>query len=87
MTDKFESHSGGLTAPVSHAVAVTPNDGADLAITARALYVGTAGDLKVTLKGDSLPVVLAAVPAGWHPVRAARVWATGTTAANIVAGW
>lgn len=86
MTDPFDRHSTGLTAPVSSAAAVTPSDAADLATVCRALYVGSAGALRVTLAGDSAPVTLAAA-AGWQPIRARRVWATGTTAADIVAGW
>lgn len=87
MTDTFEHHGSGLTAPITHAVAVTPSDLADLAVVPRALFLGGAGDLTVTLKDDAAAVTLTGAAAGWHPIRARRVWATGTTATTIVAGW
>ena len=51
------------------------------------LYVGGAGNLKVlTVGGDE--VTLTAVPVGtFVPVNVLRVFATGTTATNIVALW
>lgn len=86
MIDKFETTTPGLDSPIGSASAVTPDDSADLAVASRALYVGGAGDLHVTLvSGDD--ITLTAAIQGWHPVRAARVWATGTTATDIVAGW
>ena len=70
--------------PADGAAAVTPNDGADLAHVARALYVGSTGDIKIdTPNGDT--VTFSAVPVGIFPVRANRVYSTGTTATNIVA--
>jgi hypothetical protein len=53
------------TAPARNARAVTPADGANLSDgIARALYVGTGGDLKVILGRDSDAVTLANVPDG-----------------------
>jgi hypothetical protein len=50
------------------------------------LYVGVAGDLKVkTASGDVVTFI--AAPAGYHPVQVVKVFATGTTATNIVALW
>ena len=87
MSDAFESTVSSLDAPISAAVAVTPNDGADLAVISRALYIGGGGDLRVTLKAGTAPVTFTAMAAGWHPIRARRVHAAGTTATDIVAGW
>tara|TARA_R110000868_G_scaffold227395_1_gene480376 strand:- start:407 stop:874 length:468 start_codon:yes stop_codon:yes gene_type:complete len=50
------------------------------------LYVGVTGDLKVTASGGGT-VILKAAPVGWHPINVTRVWATGTTATDIVAAW
>jgi hypothetical protein len=86
MTDAYDTAWAGPEAPIQSAAAVTPNDGADLAVTSRALHIGGAGDLKVTLK-SGVVVTFTAMGAGWHPIRVARVWATGTTATGIVAGW
>lgn len=73
--------------PAHHAVAVTPNDGADLTDTTRALYVGGAGDVKVDMYGSGT-VTLVGVTAGTVlPIRADRVYSTGTTATSIVALW
>lgn len=73
-----------LSSPVTGAVAVTPADDTDLAEISLNLYIGTAGTLKVTMF-DGTTVSYAAIAAGRHPLRVKRVWATGTSAANIVA--
>lgn len=73
-----------VTSPITGAAAVTPNDSTDLAETTVSLYVGTAGTLKVTFEDDST-ATYAAIAAGRHPLRVKRVWATGTSASNIVA--
>lgn len=86
MPDIFEDRSSGLESPGYQAVAVTPNDGTDLTTTSRALYVGTSGDLQLTLAGGNT-VLLRNVPTGMLPLRVARVLASGTTATDIVAVW
>jgi hypothetical protein len=73
-----------LDAPASKAFAITPNDSTDLTTTARAIYVGTTGNLAVTLSGDSSSVTFTNVAAGYHPLRAKRVLATGTTASGLI---
>jgi hypothetical protein len=85
MSDPFATTSPGLGGPAGHAFAVTPNDGADLAVITRGLYVGTGGDLSLVLKGDAAAVSFAGVASGSVlPLRVARVRATGTTASDIV---
>ena len=64
MNDPFATTSPGLAGPAGHAFAVTPNDGADLAVVTRGLYVGTGGDLSVILKDDSAAVSFVGVPSG-----------------------
>ena len=86
MADLFSENSSGLASPGEHAAAVTPNDGADLSYSARALYIGTAGALVVDTVGGET-VTFANVPVGWFPVRVKRVRATGTAASDIVAVW
>lgn len=73
-----------VTSPVTGAAAVTPNDSTDLAETTVSLYVGTAGTLKVTFE-DGTTATYGAIAAGRHPLRVKRVWATGTSASNLVA--
>ncbi|MCJ9691610.1 hypothetical protein MOV76_08165 [Rhizobium sp. PRIMUS64] len=71
-------------APASRAAVVTPNDTA--IVNARALYVGTAGDVSIAPRRDMDPVIFKNVPAGTIlPVHAAIVALTGTTASNIIA--
>lgn len=85
MSDPFATTSPGLSGPAGHAFAVTPNDGADLAVVTRGLYVGTGGDLSLVLKGNVSAVSFVGVAGGSVlPLRVARVRATGTTATDIV---
>jgi hypothetical protein len=88
MSDPFSNHESGLTSPARNAAAVTPNDGADLAVAARALYIGAgSGGLKVTMQGGQ-DVTFAGLSVGvLYPFSVTRVWATGTTASSIVAIW
>ena len=84
MADSFSSSMPGLSSPGANAFAVTGNDSADLSFATRGLYVGGAGDVKLTTVGGNT-VTFAAVPAGAVlPVRAARIFATGTSATNLV---
>ena len=85
MPDPFAPHFPTLESPAGHAAAVTPNNDTDLPTTARALYVGTMGNVKVTTTGGS--VVTFVGIEGILPVRTKRVHLTGTTASNIVALW
>lgn len=73
--------------PAHYAVAVTPNDGADLADTSRALYIGGAGDVKVDMLGSGTVTFVGVAAGTVLPLRADRVYATGTTATSIVALW
>lgn len=56
---------------------------ADLAQPAYGLWVGTAGDVKVTFEDGSTDTI-PSVPAGiMLPIVAVRVWSTGTTASGF----
>jgi hypothetical protein len=71
-------------APASQLFAIVPAD-ADLAVPARSLYVGGAGNVAVIGLDDSAAVTLTAVPAGTIlPVSVKQVKSTGTTATGIV---
>lgn len=74
----------GLTSPAVQAEAVTPSNTVDLVNVSRALWVGVAGDVKVTMASGQA-VTFTALTIGWHPLRVSRVWSTGTTATNITA--
>lgn len=78
----------GGDAPGLNAVAVTPDDDADLQPSARALWIGSTGNLEVVMAGEvdsSTTVVFNNIPAGvWMPIQVRRVM-EATTASNIVA--
>ena len=71
--------------PAEDAGAVTPSDVTNLTRTARALYVGGAGNVVVVTPSATV-VTFTNVQAGSIlPVRIRRVNSTNTTATNIVA--
>lgn len=85
MADAVDVTQGGLGEPAVYAVAVTPDDDADLANVSRALYVGGAGDVEVHMLGSRTAVVFSAVPAGTIlPIRVRRVLDGNTTATLIL---
>lgn len=87
MADDFSDFRAGLTSPCEHAAAVTPNDSTDLATSSRGVYVGGTGTLKVTLVSGDV-VTFTGLAAGIiHPIRAKRIWSTGTSATSIIAVW
>jgi len=69
-----------------HAVAVTPDDGADLpGGPCKGLYIGVAGNITVDMGSGSQTVLFTAVPIGVFPIVVQRVNASGTAASGIVA--
>ncbi|MGD1882781.1 MAG: hypothetical protein ACFB11_10750 [Paracoccaceae bacterium] len=83
MTDKFSDHAEGLSSPPAHAIAITPDDAADIAIVSRGLNVAESGAVRVTtLRGDTVTLFVGAGVV--FPLRARRIHATGTTATGIV---
>lgn len=76
---------GDQTIPVRGGATVATSDTIDLPRGARALYIGTGGDVKViTIDGNTLTFVGVA-SGSILPVSCSRVFATGTAASNIVA--
>jgi hypothetical protein len=85
--DLFSRFRQDNFSPITHAVAVTPDDEDELEYVTRALYVGDGGDLVVVLQ-DSGTVTFVGVPTGTTlPIRVKKVLATGTLADAIVALW
>jgi hypothetical protein len=70
--------------PARFGAAVVPSDSTVLTPT-RALYIGTSGNLQV-LMNDQI-IVFTAVAAGILPIQVTKVFATNTSATNIVALW
>ncbi len=84
MTDRFANFQPSLSGPASTGFAIVPSNDTELAEATRALYVGSGGDLAVTMLSGAT-VVLTGVAAGsLLPLRVVRVRATGTTAGAIV---
>lgn len=89
-TNNFSQNDPGVMSPFTRGVAITPSDTTDLAEIPRALNVhkGTGGsttDIRVLLWGDTDPVTLTFQVGYVVPIRARRVYATGTDATRIVA--
>ena len=67
---------------------VNPDDNNDLPAPTRALRVGAAGDLTVKLAGVPVRIRLHSVPSGMVlPISVTRVYATGTTAGDMLADY
>lgn len=78
-TKAIDRHPSGRTSvdSVSDLWAVVPSDDDDMKYVSRALLVTGAGDFHLKMaSGTDVTVALAE---GWHPMRVARVFATGTT--------
>ena len=84
MADAFAQFMTGLESPAIRAMDVTPSDSADLAEVSRAINVVTSGAVRVTTSGGTTATIQVAAGIAF-PVRATRIWQTGTTATSIVA--
>lgn len=71
----------------AHIFAITPSDTDDLSRAIRCLWVGVAGDVRIDTPGGETVTLPAVVAGGWHPIRALKVHATGTTATTILGGY
>lgn len=83
--DNFEDTGDSVIAPAQTCFDITPDDGAELSLVTKALYVGSGGDIAVQpLEGASL-VTFRNVPSGATlDLRVTKVAATGTTASDII---
>ncbi|MDA5093071.1 hypothetical protein O2N63_03130 [Aliiroseovarius sp. KMU-50] len=83
--DTFKRRSAGITSPASNAFSVTPDDANDLPVVTRGLYLGETSTVQIVLQGDDTPVTFTNLIGGVvHPLRVKRVYATGSTATDIV---
>lgn len=80
--DSFSTYSSTPDQPATGLLPITPDDNADLATPTIAINVATPGTLQVTLLDGSVGTVT--VQSGHaFPIRARRIWQTGTTATGI----
>ena len=82
MPDPFANRHRSLSDPAIAVFDIAPNDAADLPQVTTALNVATPGTVRVTTADGSTADVMIH-PGHAFPVRAARVWLTGTTATGI----
>ncbi|RZJ98170.1 MAG: hypothetical protein EON88_01280 [Brevundimonas sp.] len=83
--DAYVNQAPSAGAPARRAEPVTPSDTVDLTTYAKALYLGSGGDLTVIPASGGSAVTLKAHAPGYAPIQVRRVLATGTTASFIVA--
>ncbi len=86
MSIPYPIGSPGVTDPITNAYAVTPSDTEDLPFCPRVLILDAAGTVKMDLLGGSSGVSIP-LQAGFNPIRPTRVYATGTAAVTITAGY
>lgn len=66
------------------AIEVTTDDDVDLAAPARGIYIGGAGNLKVTMQNGDVVTFVGLLAGVVYPIRCVRIW-EASTATNIVA--
>ena len=76
----------GVEAPITNAYVVTPSNTADLTYCPRCLILSEAGNVKMNLLGGSTEIIIP-LQAGFNPIRPTRIYASGTDAITIVAGY
>ena len=75
----MSSSPNDQSAPAVGVKLISPSDTVVLDPPARSIHVTVAGDIRITdSRGND--VTVPDVPVGLWPVRASRVWASGTTA-------
>jgi hypothetical protein len=84
-TRNFSGRAQATNAPANRLAVVVPSDDTDLPDgLARGLFVGGAGTLRVVDSHGNIADIVSNA-SQYHPLRIARIMATGTTAADIVA--
>ena len=82
MPNAFANRHRNPSEPAITVFEITPDDATDLAQPTTALNVATEGTVRVTTVDGSTTAVMI-YPGHAFPLRAARVWRTGTTATGI----
>jgi hypothetical protein len=80
--DRSEMMQSEMDSPAMGVFAVTPNDSTDLAIFTRAIRANVAGTIKIT-GYDKVDTTCNFLAGETRPIRARRIWSTGTTATGI----
>ena len=86
MADKFEKFYTNVSDPADHAYSITPDSTTDLPFSTRAVYVGSTGNLVVSMVTDTANtfITFASIPAGSIlPIRVKRI-SEASTAGNLI---
>ncbi len=85
-TQDLKNQQKSLISPAQNLVTITPSNTVDIITNSfvKAIYVGTTGDINILAVGDTTPVLLKNVPVGILPISAQRIFATSTTATDLV---
>ena len=83
-TDKFYSFGTSLDSPARNAFAITPHDTNELSFVTRGIYIGGAGNLKVTTAGGDTVTFTGVLAGTIIPIQAKLVFSTLTTATSLV---
>ena len=83
--DHFEYTTDSVIAPARQLFDISPQNGTDLPVATKAIYVGSGGDVAIRPVDGQAVVVLRNVVGGTVlAIRAAAIEATGTTASDLV---
>lgn len=83
--ERYDSGDIRASDPAIGAFSIVPADDAELQFVTRSIYVGTGGDVRITDLRGGTAVTFKNVPSGSVlPVRAVKVFATGTTATDML---
>lgn len=82
MSDAFANRTRSPSDPAVSVFAITPDDSADLPMVTTALSVRAPGLVQVTTQDGSTGAVMVH-PGRPFPIRATKVWLSGTTATGI----
>lgn len=82
----YPAGTSGATDSITNGFVVTPSNTVDLTVVPRVLILSAAGTVKMDLVGGASGVSVP-LQAGFNPIRPTRIYATGTAAVTIFAGW
>lgn len=72
--------------PIEYSVTITASDSSVIPTT-RAVYVGVAGNIKVTYPGGEIDTLTNLAAGVWHQMQVVTIHSTSTTATDIHAGY
>lgn len=88
MADRFSHTEVALSDPASNCAIITPSNTVDLAFVSRAICVqGAAGSIRIMTAGGQEITIPNVAYTQLLPIRAKRIYATGTTATSILVLW